>query len=442
MSAIGKGAKSLRKQDLPTQRSIGVGIKKIVFYHKPTVGATGINLMSLAMPSEMASIGKTNPSATTLAGARLFFYQDNFSLFSSLRGWLSPQSYQITSSTQINFVGFTAADQEIFFGYLDNNLQPSLRAVDARALVNSGVLANGQTDFATDPFTTNMYPFAQIGGVLVFRNGRLQMRNTNNVTAAPGADGNYQEVPTSGLTSGLIRFNIAATSSLGDAIVVVSNGLLVERPTDSMMAYIENIAGQVNSMIPVLSDAAGVPTSTFGSNPSSVDLRQYGDQVLKNTTDIASLQTEVNPITGLDILAAPSGSGTPTGGGPSNGITGTIIWPAASVIEDDAAAYNAATGEWIVPKTDWYVVAASVAYNASYPSYVQAQVWIVVNGVVRAGDTRLNSAAAGTVVPTVMKPMKLNQGDRIRIDTQVNNATSFSISTGIGGSNFFSILNR
>jgi hypothetical protein len=264
MSTLGKGIRSIRKKDLQTQKSMGVGVKKLVFYHKATAGDTTINLTALSMPSELSSIGKVNPSVASLSGARLAFFQDNLVLVSSLKGVLMPGSFIITSSTQIQ-LQYTASANEIFIGYIDNIIQSSLRAVDARTTNVTTTLSVGTTDVAVgDPFVTNLYPTQQIGAVLVFRNGVLQMRNTNNATAAVGADGNYQEVPSAGPTGNTIRFNIPAAGPNADAIIIVSNGALVERPTDSQMAYIESIAGQVSSMIPVLADAAGVSTSTFG----------------------------------------------------------------------------------------------------------------------------------------------------------------------------------
>jgi len=326
MSTLGKGVTSVRKQDLQTQKSLGTGVKKMVFYHQATLSDTGINLNSLSMPSSLASIGKTNPSAAAIAAGRLYFFQDNFQLFSSLRGWLMPSSFVIASSTQINFVGFTAADGEIFIGYLDNIIQPSLHAADVNPINATGTLAVGNTDFAVSPFTTDLYPLTQLGAVLVFRNGVLQMRNTNNATAAPGADGNYQEVPSTGGTSSIIRFNVAAPGPTADNIVVCANGALIEQPTDSQMAYIEVLAGQINSMITVLADTAGVPTSTFGSNPSSVDLRVFGDQVIAlSTTPTQTIYTSGSgtytpPTKAKWIKVKMIGGG---GGGSGSGNTST-----------------------------------------------------------------------------------------------------------------------
>lgn len=328
MSVIGKGTTSLRKKDLESQRTTALGFKKMVFYHKATAGDTGINLSALSMPSELSSLGKSNPSSTALGAAKLYFYQDNLILSSSLRGFLQPGSYLITGSTQIVFNGFTAEQDEIFIGTIDPVAMTALRATDARALVASGTLAVGSTDFAVgDAFETNLYPTTQMGAVLVFRNGVLQMRNVGNATAATTADGNYQEVPTSGTTSNTIRFNVAAAGPDADAIVVVSNGLLVERPTDSQMALIESVSGRVESLATVLADVAGVDkTSTFGSNPTSVDLRTFGDDVITMKSRTAYLATQ--QLTNLKQYTLT--------------VTGTN-WTTTRAV---GIPYKTATGEW------------------------------------------------------------------------------------------------
>src|SRR5690349_1896664 len=127
MSLIGKGSSSLRKKDVMEQKGIALGFKKIRFAHKATLGATGINLTALVQPTEMATYGFTNPTVATLASAQIFQYRNNLKLISSIRGLLVDQlSYVVASSTQINFIDFTAEDGEIFTGWLDEAATTSL----------------------------------------------------------------------------------------------------------------------------------------------------------------------------------------------------------------------------------------------------------------------------------------------------------------------------
>ncbi len=278
MSVLGKNTLSIRKKDVKEQKSIGVGFKKIVFAHKATLGETGINLTALVAPSEMSSVGFVNPNSSELTDANLLFYRKNLTIISSVKGPLVDfLSYTVPSSSRIAFNGFTAEDGEIFVGVIDPSAKTELRAVDASALVATGTLAVGVTDFnAGTPFEINKYPLTQLGSVIVFRNGVQQFRNTGN-TATP--DGNYYEVSAGGGLGTVIRFNNAPVG-IDDNILVVSNGLLVERPDGSMMAAIENIAGQLDQVIPTVAALAGVPETDFQSAPNNVDLKAFGDSVL------------------------------------------------------------------------------------------------------------------------------------------------------------------
>ncbi len=275
MSLTGRGSLSLRKKDVQEQKSIAVGFKKLMFAHKATLADTGIDLSSLVTPSEMA--GFVNPSTNDLLSSNLLFFRKNLTLVSSLKGLLVDYlSYNIATSGRINFQDFTAEDGEIFIGIIDASPRTQLQMVDASAIVATGDLAIGVTDFNVGtPFSVNKYPLAQVGDVLVFRNGQQQFRNPGNTTTG----GNYQEVQGGGGLGTIIRFNNAPVSAT-DSILVVSNGLIAERPDGSMMAVIESLAGQVDQMIPTLADLAGVDETEFQAQPNNQDLKAFGDRVL------------------------------------------------------------------------------------------------------------------------------------------------------------------
>lgn len=296
MSLIGKNTLSLRKKDVKEQKSIGVGFKKIVFAHKATLGDTGINLTALVTPSEMSSTGFVNPNSSELTDANLLFYRKNLTLISSSKGLLVDYlSYSVPSSSRISFNGFTAESDEIFIGVIDPSAKTELRAVDGAAICATDELAVGDTDFNVgQSFQINKYPLTQVGDVLVFRNGLQQFRNPGNGTSG----GNYQEIAAGGGLGMVIRFNDAPVG-VPDNIMVVSNGLSIERPDGSMMQTIENIAGQLDQVIPTVAALAGVPETNFQAAPNNIDLKQFGDQVLdhENRIDVleetASLETSV-----------------------------------------------------------------------------------------------------------------------------------------------------
>ena len=312
MSVIGRGTKSIRKQDVAEQKSVSLSFKKIVFAHKANAGETGINVTSLSAPSEMTSNGFANPAVSTITRVNIYQHRNNVKIVSSLSGLLMPYlSYTINSSTYIAFNGFTAAQDEIFTVYLDEVPTTSLSVVDGDPIIASGTLLAGQTDFNIGmPIEINKYPSQQIGAVMVYVDRGLQYRKVGNVT---GGDGDYIEVPVAGGLGSLIRFD----ASLVDRFVtVVSNGVVAERPDGSMTAMIENVQGQIDQIVPTVAALAGVPETNFQISPNSVDLKQFGDSVIDLQSDVLGLQSNIqnheSRISVLEALPQPI-VGTSTG---------------------------------------------------------------------------------------------------------------------------------
>lgn len=290
MSVTGKNTLSLRKKDVINQKTPAIGFKKTMFAHKATAGDTGIALGALVTPTEMA--GFTNPTAGEIQAAQLYFYRKNFTLISSLRGPLMDYlSYNVASSSQINFNGFTAEEGEIFIGVIDYNARTGLQMVDASTIVASGTLAIGSTDFNVGQvFQTNKFQSQQIGAVLVFRNGVQQFRNTGNSSTT--LDGNYYEVDNGSGSSQVIRFNNAPVSQ-SDSILVVSNGAVAYSPDGSALQAIETLAGQIDAMVPTLAGLAGVPQTDFQAAPNNADLKSFGDTVLDQGNRIIALENQI-----------------------------------------------------------------------------------------------------------------------------------------------------
>lgn len=298
MAATGTGSLSLRKTDLENSKPIAIGFKKIVFAHKATAGDTGINLLALITPPEMSGTGFVQPTANELTAAQLLFYRKNLKLTSSSRGELMDfLSYSVASSTRINFNGFTAESGEIFIGVVDQQTITGIQVVDASPLVATGTLTSGTQDFNTgSAFQINKYPTTQIGNVIVYVDGVQQFRNTGNAVASPSADGNYQEIDNGSGLGSVIRFN--TTEAYDRNISVVSNGLLVNKPSASRDQTLESLAGQIDAMIPDLALATGNPTTTYQASPNNVDIKTFGDNVqkLQRYRLISAAATAVGPV--------------------------------------------------------------------------------------------------------------------------------------------------
>jgi len=307
MSLLSKETISVRKKDLSNQRSLSLGFKKLIFAHKATAGQTVINLSSLTQPSEMASNGFTNPNASDLLAANILFYRDNLNIRSSLRGDLIDYlSYSVSSSSQIT-LSFSAEENEIFVCTLDNDPATGSQVVDAAPIVATGTLSADLTDINVGvPFETNKFSSQQIGAVILCIDGQVQMRNVGNATASISAEGNYQEVPSTGGLGNVLRLNQSAP--VDRSYVVLATQGYAERPTGSMMAVIEAVQGQVNNMAPYVADAVGQTVSTvLGAAPSNVDLQQFGSRVTAAETVINSLPTMQRFTSGSGTYLLPSG---------------------------------------------------------------------------------------------------------------------------------------
>lgn len=315
----GNGSLSLRKKDLENQKTPTVGFRKTVFAHKASAGQTGINLAFLTVPTELTSNGFSQPSVGELQSANLLFYRNNLKLISSARGVLVDfLSYAVASSTQINFIGFTALEGEIFYGIIDYSAQTGLKVVDASPIIATGTLSAGQTDFNVGtPFKVGQYGSYNVGAVLVYVDRALQQRNTANSSTVKDKD--YYEVDSGSGLGSIIRFNTTDPTE-GREITVVSNGLLSERPDGSMMAVIESLSGYIDNLTQVVAQLSGLSTTAVkGAAPSNVDLKNFGDRVFELESNSARRNVS-NTWTAPQSLV-----GRTDGNAPSAGQIGEVI---------------------------------------------------------------------------------------------------------------------
>lgn len=275
----GQGSTSLRKQDQENGRIQSVGYTKTKFATKAVAGDTGINLSSLTTPPEMSTNGFVNPPTSKLAGANLLFFRNNLKLTSSARGPLEDYiDYTVSSSMQINFVGFTAQENEIFVGVIDYNAQTGVAVANTTSAPVSATLAAGTTDVNLGrSFQTGKWSQANVGAVAVYKDRVLQFRNTGNSSTT--LDGDYYEVDNGSGSFSIIRFNQAETGAT--TIDVIPNGWVIEQNNGSMISLLEAMQGQVQNVAAVVAALAGAPLATvLGAAPSNVDLTAFGNRVL------------------------------------------------------------------------------------------------------------------------------------------------------------------
>lgn len=314
MSVTARGSTSIRKADILQQRNTPTTYRRVVFAHKATAGETGINLLNLTTPTEMTSVGFSQPSFSELQAIHLKFNRKNLEIVSSSRGQLQDYvSYNVNTSNQIEFNGFTADADEIFVCTVTHQPATGVNVVDAAPLVSTGTLPATEDEYYVgQSFEVNKYSTSQIGAVLVYVEGALQLRNSGNATASPSADGNYQEIDSGDGSGSIIKFN--TTVAADQTVMVVSNGLLVNNPDDSRDQTIESLAGQVDAMIPTLASVAGVPESDFQAAPNQVDLKAFSSKVnsMQRYHVIDNGDSPYDVVSPVDLLLVDTTSGAVT----------------------------------------------------------------------------------------------------------------------------------
>ena len=245
------------------------------FAHQTSAGDTTINLDSLNLPVQMTEF--TNPTGTELAKINLKSNANSLVLVSSIgKTLICDVDYKINTSRIIE-LQYEAAENEIFTGQI-RATQATNNLLDGETYVCTGTLLAGQQNIALGKaFTLNANPSKQIGDMVLYIDGAQQFRNIGNATAAPLADGNYEELDAGDSLTIALKMNEAYAEDVSWA--VVSTGVIVDNSNISNQQQLDALAGQIDSMVPTLADVAGVPESTFQSNPNNVDLKAFGDKL-------------------------------------------------------------------------------------------------------------------------------------------------------------------
>ena len=299
---IGKKNSTLKKESVKESKLLETGVRNLKFWHEASEGDKSIPFGSLVTPESILAGGLSNPTSTAILAANLGFFKENVEVRSSLNGDLMIGLTYVVSNSQIKFVnGYEAVEGEVFEVKAENNVVIGNTIVDARPLTATGILAIGNTDFNVgESFKTNANPNTQLGDVLVFMDGILQFRNVANATAAPLADGNYQEIHAANGSGVIIRFN--DSFAVDRNIIVTSRNLIAERPNLSMLQAIEGFGGQLDKVIETTASLAGVPETDFQAAPNQVDLKAFGDKVVLNEQNIKTKQDKFEILTQTNIL--------------------------------------------------------------------------------------------------------------------------------------------
>ena len=272
-----------------------------------------------------------------------------------MRGYIQKTQYKVFND-HIEFLTFTAYDNEEFIVEVSDTTKTGNLLVDGSNVSTAGTLAQATTDFNIG----TSVPLE--GAVTVFRDGIQMFQNTDNSSGS--LDGNYYIIPVTGDEGSIIRFNTAAGTG-GAAVLVSSNGALVERPNLSMLQDIESVAGQIDAIVPTVAALAGVPETDFQANPNNVDLRNFGDRLV-DVEDELDTKYGAGDFKRQHIQQQGSG-----------GLSGTNDYLWNSTIhsgEDDGELFTITDGELILNVDCFIDVEFSVKLNGSVHSYNNVRV--------------------------------------------------------------------
>ena len=277
MALQAKSTKSIVKQSLNNSKVNNTGVKKILFAHKSPGSETSVDVTALVTPSASDMPGFTQPGLAEIQNARMNLFRKNLRIISSDKGALQDYlDYSVASSTVINF-NFTTVLDEIFHFYLEPVVKSGTLVADIDTLLVTGTLTAGTADINLGKAQDIINLTDQIGAVQVFVAGQLFLRNVSNATAAPAADGEYEEVDNGQSQFTIVRLN--NTFGSDQPYVVVSTALTTIRPDGSFADELESQQGVIDLLVATTALLAGVPETNFQATPTQPQLTQYGNRV-------------------------------------------------------------------------------------------------------------------------------------------------------------------
>lgn len=284
MSINGNDNDIIEKKDLINQKLSKTRYIDLEFSHKSSGGETFINFSSLITPPEYTSLdGFTNPSPSSLIESQIRLNKANVELSSTgERGKLfHREDYIIKSNGGIHLL-YETVENEIISGVIRSVVRNQPALVDASKIVKTGTLAEGATTFVIgNSFKLFDNPSEQVGAIVVMRfkgeeTPQMMFRNEGNL---PNGIGNYYEVDGGNNLCNTIEFNEAGQVG-GENIVVYSYALQVGKPSESYLAELETLGGQVDTISSFLTDIHDLGSNIFQTVANQIDLASFGSKVV------------------------------------------------------------------------------------------------------------------------------------------------------------------
>ena len=190
-----------------------------------------------------------------------------------MAGTGAAHDYIVSSSSLITLnVGTTL--NEVFHVYIEPVVKTGSYVVDTNPVLATGTLLTGVGDINVGKSKTILDTSQQQGAVSVVIDGSMLIRNVGNATAAPAADGDYEEVDVGGGRFVVIRLN--NTFGSDKPFIIASTALDVVRPDGSVLDQIENQQATIDLIVEDIAIETGNPETKYQGSPSAPQLKQFG----------------------------------------------------------------------------------------------------------------------------------------------------------------------
>jgi hypothetical protein len=314
---VGKGVKSKIFNDFKSDRDLAIGFKDVQFMHKASLGDTGLDLTRLVLPTDSGSFVNPAPSEITSIGSTNL--KTKLSIYNGSGSRLAlGVSYEIIG-TRIVFKGFTALENEIFYGTIRDIKRTGASFLDGKQNIVTGFLVPGEVFFNVGfSFKVNHNSDNRVGAISVKRQRQQSYRNSGNSSTV--LDGDFYEVVAGNSQYGtMIKFNnpgVTLPGGLYELIEVKNNDLFVDKENDSLRSELETQQGTVLRVASIVSDIQNIPVSEIlSANPNIVQLKQFGDFVISLLQRIEVLESYKEECVLLkDVKADGTPGGTFTSG--------------------------------------------------------------------------------------------------------------------------------
>lgn len=283
---IGKNALHVGKKEVATLKAQPLLSKNLMFAHKATLGQTVIDLTNLSTPSEMLANGFVQASTSDILAARLGSTRARLKLVSSLRGALIDYfDYNLPSSSTI-VMSDELEENEVIVGRFESN--SDLIPVSGERVVKTYTLGIGQTTLNLgQEYKVGRFIDQNVGAITVFAGGFQVYRNTLN--SDTNLDKQYYEVDSGNGYGTLLEFNVPPISFPIEVTVDFGYRSISD---SNALGTLESLQGSMIKIATDLANLGGTSLSDYlSANPSEIERRTFGDQVLANTKKLELYNT-------------------------------------------------------------------------------------------------------------------------------------------------------